>query len=190
MEREETAAKTGQILLTEQEISTHLEELARRIQKAYADLDEVTVVVLLSGAKHFADRLFALIDNDKFRLTYVKVSSYGDGFISSGSVDIKGLDKSALADKEILIVDDIYDSGLTMSRVVDVVSFAGPRSIRTCVLLAKQTEHTKQVNIDFQAAAVDDCFVVGFGLDYKGQYRDLPFIARLEIDNSRLSESI
>lgn len=189
MEREDTAVKTGRILLAEQEISAHLEKLARRIQTAYADVDEVTVVVLLSGAKHFADRLFALIDDDKFQLTYVKVSSYGDRFTSSGNVDIKGLDKSALADKEILIVDDIYDSGLTMSRVVDAISFAKPRGVRTCVLLVKHTEHAKQVNIDFKAAVVDDCFVIGFGLDYKGQYRDLPFIARLEVDTGELSES-
>ncbi len=189
MEREETATKTGQILLTGQEISARLKELAHRIQTAYADADRVVVVVLLSGAKHFADQLFTLIDDDKFQLTYVKASSYGDGFTSNGDVEIKGLDKSALADKEVLIIDDIYDSGLTMARMIDAVSCAKPRSIRTCVLLVKQTEHTRQVNIDFKAAVVDDCFVVGFGLDYGGQYRELPFIARLEIVAARIPEN-
>lgn len=186
MERKETSIKPGRILLTEREISERLKELAHRIRTTYARHDRVVVLVVLNGAEHFADKLFSLIDDDKFRLSYIKASSYGDRLTSNGDVKIKGLDKSALVGEEVLIVDDIYDSGLTMARIIDAVGCAGPRGIRTCVLLAKKAEREREINIDFKAAVVEDCFVVGFGLDYGGRHRELPFIAKLEITTARM----
>ena len=79
----------------------------------------------------------------------------------------------------ILLIDDIYDTGLTLSRILDWLSECGAESIQTCVLLEKQTNHTANIEIDFVGTAIEDEFLIGYGLDFDGQYRDLPFIGVL-----------
>lgn len=179
MDRKTFKSQVGRILLTESVIASHVVSLAEQIKAAYADSNKVTVLVLLSGAKRFADELFERINDEKFRLRYLTVSSY-DGTRSNGKAVISG-DTGDVAGQEVLIVDDIYDSGLTISDVLKKVKQGRPHQIRTCVLLEKQTRHRKQVVIDFKAAVVPDCFVVGYGLDYNGKYRELSFIAELNI---------
>lgn len=179
MERETTKPKVGQILLTESAISASIASLAEQIKATYDSSDKVIVLVLLDGAKRFADELFGCIDLSKFELRYLRAKSY-NGNESSGVVEIIGK-IGDVSDAEVLIVDDIYDRGRTLSSVLRIVEQGHPQNIRTCVLLEKQTERTDSVEIDFVAAQVPDCFVVGYGLDYDGQYRELPFIASVDI---------
>jgi hypoxanthine phosphoribosyltransferase len=178
MDRQSTQAQVGQIFLTESVLCSRIENLSEQVT-IYTDSNKVTVLVLLNGAKRFADELFERIKDDKFQLRYLKVSSY-DGAEPNRKVTITG-DIGDLAGKEVLIVGDIYDSGLAISEVLKRVKQAQPHRIRTCLLLEKQAMHKEQVVIDFKAAVVPDCFVVGFGLDYNGQYRELPFIAELNL---------
>ena len=186
MERTETSAKITTILLSEKQVSAKLKKLAGQIKQAYSRSEKVVVIVTLSGAKVFADELFGLINSSKFEINYINASSYKDKLKTSGFVELKGLDKLKLIGEDILIVDDIYDSGLTMGAIVDFINNSKPKSLRTCVLLVKQIQTARYVHIDFHAAKVPDCFVIGYGLDYKGQYRDLPFIARLEITSDNI----
>ncbi len=179
MDRQTTKAKVGQILLTESVLSSRIANLAEQVKAIYAQSNRVIALVLLNGAKRFADELFERINDKKFQLKYLKVSSY-DGAVPNGKVTITG-DIGDVAGQEVLIVDDIYDSGLTLSKVIKRVKRARPYRIRTCLLLEKRTRHKKNIAIDFKTAVVPDCFVVGFGLDYNGQYRDLPFIAELNL---------
>jgi hypoxanthine phosphoribosyltransferase len=179
MDRKTAKAQIGRILLTESVLAVRIANLAEQVRNAYADCNKVIVPVLLNGAKRFADELFERINDVKFQLRYLIVTSYSAAQ-SSGKVIIEG-DIGDVAGQEVLITDDIYDSGLTISEVLKKVRQGKPRRIRTCLLLEKQTTHKKNVEIDFKAAVVPDCFVVGFGLDYNGQYRELPFIAELSL---------
>lgn len=171
-------------MLSKEQIFSHLQEMSNQISKAYFNSPKVIVLVLLGGAKIFADDLFKLIDDDKFQIIYIKASSYNGGLKTGGNVEISGLDGINLNKEDVLIVDDIYDSGNTMAAILDLIQPRKPNSVRTCVLLFKQIERKRQINIDFRAATVPDRFVVGYGLDYKGQYRDLPYVAVLEVINN------
>lgn len=177
MERQSIrTTQIGRTILTESKLRNCILKLSDQIKTAYTGCGEVIVLVLLKGAKRFADDLFRQIDDDKFLLRYVSVSSY-DGDKSIGKVTING-ELGNLAGKEILIVDDIYDSGLTLSEIIRTVEKEKPFRIRTCLLLEKQIPHQRHIKIDFKGSDVPDCFVVGYGLDYDEQFRELPFIAQ------------
>ncbi len=173
--------KIGQILLTKEQISSCIQHLSCRITQEYADSEKVIVVSLLTGAKYFTNDLFSIVKCEKFKIHYVQVSSYNNSLKSSGSVEISGFDKINFCGENVLIVDDIYDSGLTMSALLALIKNQNPKSVRTCVLLNKNVARKQQIEIDFKGFDVPDCFVVGYGLDYKGQYRDLQYIAKLEV---------
>ncbi|MBN1796901.1 MAG: hypothetical protein JW804_09535 [Sedimentisphaerales bacterium] len=178
MERTAHLIQTGKILLDENFIQSSLSKLAGQITAAFSQSKNVTVIVLLDGAKRFADDLFALIDDDKFKLVYIRANSY-IATESTANIRIQGKLPN-LHNTDVLIVDDIYDTGNTMSRIIDLVNIQKPRTVKTCVLLKKTKQHNNPARIDFYAADIPDCFVIGYGLDYAGQYRDLPFIAELQ----------
>ena len=116
-------------------------------------------------------------------LDFMSVSSYGDDTKSSGVVRIvKDLDES-LADKEVLIVEDIIDSGRTLAYLIEVLKQRGPKSIHLCTLLDKPERRVKkQVKVDYTCFTIPDEFVVGYGLDYAQKYRNLPYIGVVEVD--------
>jgi len=173
----------NEIIVSQQQIASSVKDIASEIKKCYANSEKVLAVVMLMGAKWFADDLFHQInDDDKFQVQYIRASSYHDGTESTGLVTIHPEIKENLAGKKILIIDDIYDSGLTLKTVAELFREKGADDIKTCVLLEKQTEHKEQVNIDFAGLNVPDEFIVGYGLDYKQMYRELPFIASIKED--------
>ena len=177
MSQIEERAQLGKVIFTESDLRDRLIILARSISDDYENCQKVDVVVLLNGAKRFADDLFSLIDDEKFHLQYIRAKSY-NGTQSNGSVTIEGR-LSDIETADVLIVDDIYDSGRTMSHVIELINQHKPHRVKTCVLLEKQVERVEKVDVDFAAGRVQVCFIVGYGLDYEGQYRDLPFIAEL-----------
>ncbi len=172
----------GKVLLTESQLHARIKTLADLITAEYKNCHKVEVVVLLHGARQFANDMFTLIEDEKFNLQYIKASSY-NGTNSNGFVEVEGR-LSNIETADVLIVDDIFDSGRTMKHVIDLVDKHKPHRIKTCVLFEKQTERAEKVKIDFAAAQVPDCFIIGYGLDYEDRYRDLPFIAELDFINT------
>lgn len=170
--------KIESILISEEQIRKRTAELGAAITKDYAG-KEILLVSILKGAVVFMTDLMRQIDLP-LAIDFMCVSSYGDGTVSSGSVKIlKDLDTD-ISGKEVLIVEDIFDSGVTLSRVVNILSHRNPASIRICTLLEKPTGHKVDLKMDYSGFDVPDAFVVGYGLDYAGLYRNLPYIGVLK----------
>lgn len=167
------------IIIPAEELEKIVADLAERLNAAFVVSEPVTAVVLLEGARRFAA---ALLKRLLFtvEVQYLKVSSY-EGTSSTEIVGMEGTDALAkkILDRNVLVIDDIYDTGRTLTRVLEWIRECGPKSIHTCVLLEKTAPHVETVPIDFLGTTVENAFVVGFGLDYNGQLRDLPFIAAL-----------
>ena len=171
----------NEIIVSQQQIISSVENIASEVKKTYADNEKVLAFVMLMGAKWFADDLFrAINDYDKFQIRYIRASSYQGGTKSTGQVTISPDIKENLSGKEILIIDDIYDSGLTLKTATELFKEKGASDIKTCVLLEKQIEHKEQINVDFVGLNVPNEFIVGYGLDYNQMYRELPFIASIK----------
>ena len=170
----------SRILVDEEQIQAAVRKMADQVRAAYADLPDLMALIILEGAKYFAKDLLARL-RLPFEVEHLGASSYHGGTHSTGSVELKNTEplREKIKGKNILLIDDIYDTGLTLSKVLDWLSRCNPRSVRTCVLLEKQIPHHKQIPIDFPGLKIEDAFVIGYGLDYQGQYRDLPFIAVL-----------
>jgi hypoxanthine phosphoribosyltransferase len=138
---------------------------------------DLTVVCLLDGSLVFTANLLLQI-KIPVNLYSIKVSSY-EGKESTGIVKYNVKDLEFCKDKDILLIDDILDSGLTLSTVVKDVKEAGASSVRTCVLLNKQIDRQLDIEPDYKAFDIENEFVVGFGMDYNGLYRNLPYIGVL-----------
>lgn len=139
---------------------------------------DLTVVCLLDGSLVFTANLLLQI-KIPVNLYSIKVSSY-EGKESTGVIKYNVKDLEFCKDKDILLIDDILDSGLTLSTVVKDVKEAGASSVRTCVLLNKQIDRKIDIEPDYKAFDIENEFVVGFGMDYNGLYRNLPYIGVLK----------
>ena len=169
------------ILVSQQQLQTAVSRLAGEITACYTGRPFVALT-LLEGARYFARDLLSHI-SIPFEQQFLKVSSY-HGIHSGDSVtlDISEEIQEQLYGKDILIVDDIYDTGKTLSRLLEWLEKSRPAAVKTCVLLEKQISHIKPVTIDFLGMTVRDVFVIGYGMDYNGRYRELPFIAEMDAD--------
>lgn len=139
---------------------------------------EITIVSVFKGAVPFTWDLMKNISNP-CTLNFVQASSYRGG-TTSGSLRIEGLLELDLYNKDVLIIDDILDSGRTMHKLVQWVQDEQPRTLKTCVLLDKPTCHQKQIKADYVGFEVPDEFVVGYGLDYRELYRNFNYIGLLK----------
>jgi hypoxanthine phosphoribosyltransferase len=164
-------------LITQSAIRNVVIGLGATITHDYRKRD-LTVVCLLDGSLVFTANLLLQI-KIPVNLYSIKVSSY-DGKESTGIVKYGGRDLEFCKDKDILLIDDILDSGLTLSTVVKDVKDAGAQSVRTCVLLNKQIDRQIDIEPDYKAFDIENEFVVGFGMDYNGLYRNLPYIGVLK----------
>lgn len=170
------------MLISTGQLQETVARLAEQINTAYAGIDNVTALVALEGAKYFADDLLAKIVVP-FERAYIKISSYcGTHSCSTPVINFDDKLPKTLRGKEILIIDDIYDTGRTLSKLLRRLHDCAPRSVKICVLLEKEIDHCEAVAIDFLGAKVPNIFVVGYGMDFNGQYRELPFIAELVFD--------
>ena len=158
------------VLFSEQEIARRVAALGHKITKDYARKNLV-VLVLLDGAFIFAADLCRSIFCSK-QIFFVKVSSYGHGTESSGTLhvhlDIAG---EKIRGKDVLVVDDICDSGLTISKVLSSLMDKGARTVRSCVLLDKTARRKNAVLVNYFGFSCPDAFVVGYGMDYQGDFR-------------------
>jgi len=164
------------VLITEGQIARRIREMSREIQRDFAGR-EMVVVSLLNGTVMFlADLLRNL--SLPLRLDFIGVSSYGLGTESGDLVFTKEL-RLNVRGRDVLLVDDILDTGRTMSRVLDKVEALKPRRIKTCVLLNKASRRVEDVEADYVGFEIPDFFVVGYGLDFAERYRNLPFVGVL-----------
>lgn len=166
------------VLLSEDEIREKVRELGGKITADYKN-SNLMLVTVLKGAVVFLADLMRQIDVPA-EIDFMVVSSYGSGVKSSGVVKIvKDLDVP-LAGKDILIVEDILDSGLTLSYIKELLESRGPRSIRIATLLDKPSRSKVDLQADYIGFSVPDEFVIGYGLDYDEKYRNLPYIGILK----------
>lgn len=166
----------ARVLLSSQQIEQRIRELGHEISRDYAKAENLHLICVLKGAFMFLADLVRTLQVP-VTLDFMALSSYATGTTSSGEVRLlKDLD-SALAGRDVLIVEDIVDTGLTLNYLRDILMARGPRSVRTACLLSKPSRRKVDVRVEYIGFTIDDHFVVGYGLDYDGRYRSLPHIA-------------
>ncbi len=171
-------AETIRVLYSEEEVDKRVRELAARISEDYAG-KQVHMICVLKGGVFFMCELAKRI-TVPVSMDFMSVSSYGDGTSSSGVVKIaKDLDES-LEGKDVLIVEDIIDSGRTLSHLIEILERRHPNSMRLCTLLDKPERRVKKVDVNYTGFEIPDEFIVGYGLDYAQKYRNLPYIGIIE----------
>ena len=165
-----------EVLFSEQEILDRVAELGAEITAEYKGKDLVLVSVLKGSCIFLAD-LMRVIDL-KLTIDFMAVSSYKDGTKSTGDVEILKDLSNSIREKDVLVVEDIIDTGLTLSRLLDILGSRGANSIKLASFLDKpEPRIKKELSIDYTGFVVPNKFVVGYGLDAAGRYRNLPFIA-------------
>lgn len=171
------SADIDKVLISEEEIRRRVGELAAQVQSDFAGRDLV-VVGLLTGSLIFLADLVREIDLP-LRLDFIGVSSYGDGTESCKLMFTKEL-KLDVANRDVLLVDDILDTGKTLRAVIKKLGGMTPRQVRTCVLLSKKARREYDIPADYIGFEIPDEFVVGYGLDYAEKYRNLSHIGILK----------
>ncbi|MBR3606331.1 MAG: hypoxanthine phosphoribosyltransferase [Lachnospiraceae bacterium] len=171
------------VLLSEAEVDRRIQEIGEQISRDYEGR-QVHLVCVLKGGSFFMCELAKRI-TVPVSLDFMSVSSYGMDTKSSGIVRIvKDLDDS-LKDKDVIIVEDIVDSGRTLSYLMEMLRDRAPRSLRLCTLLDKPERRLVEVKVDYTGFQIPDKFVVGYGLDYAQKYRNLPYIGVVEVDKEK-----
>lgn len=173
-------AEKIKVMFTEQEVDAKICEIGKRISEDYAGR-QVHLVCVLKGGSFFMCELAKRI-TVPVSLDFMSVSSYGGETKSSGVVKIvKDLDEP-LKDKDVIVVEDIVDSGRTLSYLMEMLRDRGPASLRLCTLLDKPDRRVVDVHVDYTGFQIPDEFVVGYGLDYDQKYRNLPYIGKVEFE--------
>ena len=172
-------AEKVKVLVPEEDVAKRIKELGEQISKDYAG-KQVHLICVLKGGVFFMCELAKRI-TVPVSMDFMSVSSYGDGTKSSGVVKIaKDLDET-LEGKNVLIVEDIIDSGRTLYYLMDILSKRNPKSMKLCTLLDKPDRRVvENLQVDYTGFVIPDKFVVGFGLDYDQRYRNLPYIGFVE----------
>ena len=166
--------KVTGVMISEDELKAKVEELGKRIEKDFQG-EELLVVGILKGASVFVADLIRNINLD-VNIDFMSVSSYGNSTESSGVVKIlKDLDVN-IKGKNVLIVEDIIDSGLTLSNLVATLETREPKSLKICTLLDKPERRKSDIKVDYVGFVIEDKFIVGYGIDYAEKYRYLPYI--------------
>lgn len=169
------------ILVSEEEIDSTVARIASQIDCDYPDpTSGLLLLCILKGSVVFMGDLMKKL-NRPVEIDFMKVSSYGSGTTSSGKVNIMlDLHRADMGNLDIIVVEDIIDSGHTLAYLVDYLKLAGARSVRTCTMLDKPSRRQIDFTPDYVGKIIPDEFVVGYGLDYDEKYRTLPFIGVLK----------
>lgn len=173
-------AEKIRVLLSEEEVDAKIKQIGEQISRDYAG-KEVHLVCVLKGGSFFMCELAKRI-TVPVSLDFMSVSSYGSETKSSGVVKIvKDLDEP-LKGKNVIVVEDIVDSGRTLSYLLEMLKDRGPEQVRLCTLLDKPERRVVDVKVDYTGFQIPDEFVVGYGLDYDQKYRNLPYIGVVEFE--------
>jgi hypoxanthine phosphoribosyltransferase len=174
-----TASEVGEVLVGAEDLSRRVAELAERISRDYEERPSLLLVGVLKGAMFFLSDLMRLIDIP-VEVDFMAVASYGSATDSSGVVRIlKDLDV-AIEGRDVLIVEDIVDSGLTLQYLLRNLGSRNPRTLEVCALLTKPERRKVDLPTRYVGFEIPDRFVIGYGLDYAERHRNLPFVAALE----------
>jgi hypoxanthine phosphoribosyltransferase len=172
---------TPEALITEDEISLRIESLGNAITKDFEN-EDLVVICVLKGSFMFCSDLVKKI-NRPLKLEFISLSSYGDSTNSSGNVRLEMDITANIEGKNVLIVEDIVDTGLTIRTLLELLSVRNPKKIKLASLLFKPSKLKHRVHIDYLGFEIEDKFVIGYGLDYAGRYRELPYIGILNAGN-------
>lgn len=167
------------VLIDEQTISKRLDEIASQIEKDYENEDLICVCIL-RGSFPFTWELGKRLKKVNVTFEFMQVSSYGDSTESSGKITVKKDISCDISGKNILIIEDIIDTGITLHYLKEYLENKSPNSVKFVTLLDKPSRRIINTNVDYIGFTIEDKFVVGFGLDYEQKYRNLPYIAYIE----------
>jgi len=166
------------ILFTEEELAGCVRRLAEEINRDYAGKEPLVVGILQGSFVFLADLVRQI--TLPIRVEFMSVSSYGAGTESSGTLNIRLDLAEDITGRDVILVEDILDSGNTLSRLLPSLMERAPASIKLCVLLEKPERRVVQVPVDYLGYSIPDAFVVGYGLDYDQKYRNLPYVGILK----------
>ena len=167
-----------QILYSEDELRSRVKELGCQITADYAGKNPMLISVLRGSYIFMADLTRSI--NLDLTVDFMVVSSYGAGTVSSGQVEIKKDLSDSIEGRDLIIVEDILDSGNTLYYLMDVLKARKPASIRLCTLMDKPDRRTKSITADYVGFTIPDAFIVGYGLDFDERYRNLPYVGVLK----------
>ena len=167
-----------QVRISEEELIAKIKEIAQQINEDYVG-KKVHLVCILSGSVFFTCELAKYI-TVPVTMDFMRVSSYGEGMDSTGTISIDQDLNMSIEGRHVLVVEDIVDSGRTLALLSNILKKRDPASLRLCSLLDKPSRRVTPVSIDYLGFEIEDYFVVGFGLDYAQKYRNLPFIGVVE----------
>jgi len=167
-----------EMMISEEEIVKRIIEIGKEIESIYKDRN-ITFICVLKGACFFATELAKRISND-IEMEFIQVSSYGGGTVSSGDISMKKDIETSIVGKDVIIIEDIIDSGNTLHFLQNYFMSKHPNSVKICALLDKPSRREVVVEVDYVGFSIPDEFVVGYGLDYNEQYRNLPYIGKVK----------
>lgn len=166
------------VLIDEEKLQARVTEIADSIQEEYGE-KELILICILKGSIFFTVDLAKKIKGD-VKLEFIRVSSYNDGTESSGEIKMKLDLKDSIQGKDVIVVEDIIDTGRTLSYLIEYLKMKKPNSLKLCALLDKPERRVQKVNVDYIGFQIPDKFVVGYGLDMDEKYRNLPYIGYIE----------
>ena len=164
--------------LTEEEVNERIKEMGKEITEHFKG-EEIYVVCILKGSIYFTAELTKRIDLP-VKIDFMKVSSYGNTTSSSGVINVQQDLSDSIEGKNVLIVEDIIDTGNTLHRLIELFKSRNPKTLSLCTLLDKPDRRQVDVNVDYIGFSIPDKFVVGYGLDLAEEYRNLPYIGIVE----------
>lgn len=170
-----------EVLISEDDIALRINDLAKAINEDFEG-EELTVICILKGAFMFCSDLIKKVELP-IKLEFMDVSSYGAGMTSSGEVKLNLDVETKIQGENVLIVEDIVDSGLTVKFLLNTLNAKSPKVLKLASLLYKPSKNKYPVDINYLGFEIDDKFVVGYGLDYAGRYREIPYIGVLNAGN-------
>lgn len=170
--------KIGKVIISKEQLSKRVTELANQISKEYKG-KELIVLGILKGCFVFMSDLIREIDAD-VRVYFMEVSSYSMGTVSKGTITINKDLNVDIEGKDVLIAEDIIDSGNTLSQLTEILKKRNPSSLKVCTLLSKPSRRQVEFEADYTGFVIEDKFIIGYGLDCGEQFRQLPYIAEVE----------
>ena len=166
------------VLISEEELQKRIEEIAKQMEIEYKG-KELILICILKGSIFFTVDLAKRINGD-VKLEFIRVSSYNDGTESSGEIKMKLDLKDSIQGKDVIVIEDIIDTGRTLSYLIEYLKMKKPNSVKLCALLDKPDRRVIDVKVDYTGFQIPDKFVIGYGLDYDEKYRNLPYVGYIE----------
>lgn len=171
--------KEIKVLINEKRLNERIKQVAEEISSDYKN-EEIVLVCILKGATYFAIDLSKKITDSVVILDFMRTSSYGNSRETTENVELTIDLSTNIENKNVIIVEDIIDSGYTLNYLYDYLKNKNPKTLKICVLLDKKERRKKNIKVDYTAFEVENKFIVGYGLDYEDKYRNLPYVGYVE----------